>query len=501
MLTLVQGGTVIQDAGRWLRDGAVAFDGERIVEVGAFPALRERWPEAPLLGGPDKLVMPGLANAHDHGRGAGTFDRGIPDGVLESWRLLGQGYRQPDWYWQALSYGLQILRTGGTSLVHHHLAAPAGALLEGASAALRAYKELGLRVCFALGAWDQLRLVYGDEQAFLATLPPTLAESVRARWGRPGGLDETIAVARTLTEEARGSRVQVYLGPLGPQWCSEPFIKGLKQAAEALDTGLHMHLLETPYQRAWADRAYGRPTVELLDEWGLVDQRLTGAHAVWLSDPEMAILARRGACVSHNPTSNLRLRSGIARVPAMLAHGITVGIGLDGMGLPRADLFAEMRLALELGRPPGYDAPALDERTVWRMATEHGTRAALGRDDLGVLEAGRPADLLVLDGQALFGPFTAIERDPVEYTLWRGRPEQIETVIVGGETLLEQGQHPRVNAAGVDQQLNQELLRLEAESPGETWHQELAQAAQRFFAGWFEAPGDWGHGAAGRHGR
>jgi cytosine/adenosine deaminase-related metal-dependent hydrolase len=262
-----------------------------------------------------------------------------------------------------------------------------------------------------------------------------------------------------------------------------------------------MHLLETPYQRAWADQTYGRPTVALLDEWGIVDQRLTCAHAVWLSDPEMEILAQRGACISHNPTSNLRLRSGIARVPAMLAHGVTVGLGLDGMGLPQQDLFAEMRLALELGRPPGYGAPALDERTVWRMATQHGTRAALGRDDLGVLEPGRPADLLVLDGQALFGPFTAIEHDPVNYTLWRGRPEQVETVIVGGETLLQDGEHPRVNLEGVGQQLNQLLAHIQAESQGETWHFELAQAAERFFAGWFEARGDWGHNPADRGSR
>ena len=494
MVAIVQGGIVIQDAGRWLRAGGVAFDGETIVAVGDFETLRGRWPAAPVLGGPDRLVMPGLANAHDHGRGAGTFDRGIVDGVLESWRLESLGLAQPDWYWQAQYHGLQVLRSGGTTLVHHHMpaAGSAGGLLEGAGAALRAYKDLGLRVCFALGVWDQHRLVYGDEQAFLAGLPAPLASEIRPRLGAPIGLDETVAVARELAQEARGSRVQVYLGPMGPQWGSEQLFRGLARAAEALDTGLHMHLLETPYQRAWAERELGRPTVEALDEWGVVGERLTCAHAVWLSDPEMDILARRGACVSHNPTSNLRLRSGIARVPAMLAHGLTVGLGLDGMGLPRQDLFGEMRLALELGRPPGYEAPALDERTVWRMATQHGTRAALGRDDLGVLEAGRPADLLVLDGQALFGPLTAVQRDPVEYTLWRARPDQVETVVVGGETLVERGRPTRVDPDEVARQLNAELERAQERSRGVTWHLELARAARRFYDGWLEPRGDWG---------
>ena len=93
------------------------------------------------------------------------------------------------------------------------------------------------------------------------------------------------------------------------------------------------------------------------------------------------------------------------------------------------------------------------------------------------------------------GRYDQLERDPVEYTLWRGRPEQVEMVIVGGDTLVENGQPIRVNPDGVAQQLNRELARLESESPPETWHRELSQAAQRFFDGWFEASGDWGHGA------
>ena len=110
MITLVRGATVIQDGQRWVRDGALAYDGETLEAVGPFEELRARWPEVPVLGGPDKLVMPGLANAHDHGRGAGTFEWGLSDGPLESWRLEQQGRGQLSPYWQALSFGLQMPR-------------------------------------------------------------------------------------------------------------------------------------------------------------------------------------------------------------------------------------------------------------------------------------------------------------------------------------------------------------------------------------------------------
>ena len=485
MISLVHGATVVQDADRWLSDAAVAFEGETILAVGPFAELRARWPEALLLGGPGALVMPGLVNAHDHGRGVSTFERGLTDGPLESWRLEQSARPQPAWYGQALYFGLLQMRSGITAFVHMHpTGAPPGKLLEMAGAALQAYKRLGLRVCFALTAWDQNRLVYGDEAAFIEGLPSDLRNQARERLAPPVSLDETVAVARELAQEARGSRVSVYLGPMAPQWCSESMLRALRRAADQLNSGLHMHLLETPYQRLWADRTFGRSVVEVLDEWGIVDERLTVAHGVWLSDHEIELLARRGASLSHNPSSNLRLSNGVARVPAMLARELNVGIGLDGMSLLEPDLFAEMRLALTLGRPPGVNSATLDARSVWRLATQGGSRAALGRSDLGVLEAGRPADLLVLEGKGLFGPFTAVSRDPVEYTLWRGRPDLVQTVIVGGETLLENGQPLVADPSAVAAQLNQELSEIEARSAADRWHIELARHAAQFFADW-----------------
>jgi 5-methylthioadenosine/S-adenosylhomocysteine deaminase len=489
MITLVRGSIVIQDAGRWLENAAVAYDGEMIVTVGPFDELRERWPQAHVIGGPDCWVLPGLANAHDHGRGAGTFDWGLADGPLETWRLEQQGRPQPNAYWQALYYGLLMLRTGVTTLVHHHSTGVApGGLLEQAGDALRAYRELGLRVCFGIGVWDQNRLVYGSEDEFIGGLPLALAGTVRERWGLPVGLDETLSVARELTGEAAGSRISVYLAPQGPQWCSEALLKAVKRAADEIGTGLHTHLLETVYQKMWAERVLARSVVEALDEWGFLDDRLTCAHAVWLSDSDMELLAERGVCIAHNPSSNLRLRSGLARVPAMLARGTRVGIGLDGMGFPEQDIFAEMRLALALGRPPGLETPTLDERTVWRMTTEGGTRAALGRDDLGVLEAGRPADLVVMNGAALAEPFSAVAHEPVERAIWRGRPELVETVVVGGELLVENGEPLKANPKGVAQQINSELSAIEARHEREPWRDELAEHVRRFYASWGGPP-------------
>jgi cytosine/adenosine deaminase-related metal-dependent hydrolase len=485
MLTLVQGATVIQDATRVITGGAVAFDGDRIEAVGSFDQLRARWPDAPLLGGPDRLVMPGLANAHDHGRGVSTYDWGLTDGVLEVWRLEQSGRGWPSPYLQTLSYGLQMLRSGITTVVHHH--SPAGirpgGLLEHAGAALRGYRDAGLRVCFALGAWDQLRLVYGPEQEFLARLSPDTAAAVQQRLGEPVGLDETVATARALVDESAGSNIAVYLGPFAAQWCSPELHRALREAADALGTGRHMHLLETPYQKLWVDRTYGRSIVAVLDEWGAVDERLTCAHGVWLTDADLELLARRGACVSHNPSSNLRLQSGIARLNDLLANGVTVGLGLDGMGFLSQDLFAEMRLATALGRPPGLDSPAVASQTVFRLATQGGTRAALGRSDLGQLAPGHPADLVVLDATRLT-PYTAVPRDPVDLVVWRGRPELVETVIVAGETLLDQGRPTRADPDDVARRLNAELAETFAHQTEAPWWPEFTSALRHYYDGW-----------------
>ena len=251
-----------------------------------------------------------------------------------------------------------------------------------------------------------------------------------------------------------------------------------------------MHLLETPYQKVWVDRTFGRSIVAVLDEWGAIDERLTCAHSVWLTDADIELLGRRGACVSHNPSSNLRLQSGIARVPDLLAHGVTVGIGLDGMGFLSHDLFAEMRLATALGRPPGLDTPTIDSRTVFQLATTGGTRAALARSDLGVLEAGRPADLVVLDATRLT-PYTAIPRDPVDLVVWRGRPELVETVVVAGETLVDGGRPTRADPDDVARRLNDELAEGWAHRVDEPWWPEVIVATRHFYDGWDVGTRGW----------
>jgi 5-methylthioadenosine/S-adenosylhomocysteine deaminase len=495
MVTLAHGSTVIQSADRVIADGAVAFEGERIEAVGPFEELRRRWPDADIIGGPAKLVMPGLANAHDHGRGVSTWDRGLVDDALETWRLEQQRTRPLDPYNLALFYALQMLRTGVTTVVHMHLAGmPPGRLSASAGGALRAYLDAGLRVCFAVGVWDQQRIVLGPDEPFIASLPPSLRAEVRSRWGEMVGLDETLAVARELTQEARDTRARVYLGPLAAHWCSQPLLKALKQEADRLETGIHMHLLETPYQKVWADRALGRPLVEALDEWGLIDEHFTGAHAVWLTDAEMDLLARRGAAISHDPSSNLRLRSGIARVPTLLAKGVTTGIGLDGMGFREPDLFAEMRLALVLGRPPGIETPALDGRGVFRLATEGGTRTALHRDDLGTLEPGRPADLVILDAAELAAPLPAARHDPIDQLIWRGRPEHVETVVIAGEVVLENGQPTRASLSDVAARLNAEIEAVNAADTDDgAWFRELETHVTRFYANWQLPATDWGN--------
>lgn len=489
MITLVRGGIVVPRADLALRDAAVAVEGEIVLDIGHWDDLRGRWPEAPVLGGPDRAVIPGLANSHDHGR-LSTFDRGLEDDCLEVWRPRQQGMPPSDAYWGSLYYGLQMVEAGVTTLVHHHIGGAPGRLLENMAGCFRAYRELGLRVCFAVPAWDMQRFVYGPDAAFLARLSSDIRAEVDTYWPRPVPFEEVEDATRALLAEASGTRIQVRLGPLGTQWCSESLLRRVKATADRLDLGLHLHLLETPYQRAWADRALGGSKVAALDRWGILDERLTVAHAVWLVDAELDTLAARGVRVSHQPSSNLRLRSGVARVPAMLARGIEVGVGLDGMALDRDDdLFTEVRLAMALGRPPGMESHALTTRDVWRMATEGGTRAALGRTDLGALAPGAPADLVLLDLEALRGPIRAVEHAPVDLLVNRARRDMVRTVMVAGEVLVDEGRHVRVDRERVVASVNDDLAKNGADDRLQRVSSAFEDALRGAYEGWVSDPG------------
>jgi cytosine/adenosine deaminase-related metal-dependent hydrolase len=476
-----------------LTDGAVVVHGERIEEVGPWAALRARYPAAAVSGSDRVAVLPGLVSAHHHSSGVTSTQQGIGDDVLELWILEMRRLRPGDPYLDTLLASARLLRSGVTTLVDmHQCRGPAAAAAKRIEHVLRAYDQAGVRVAFAPGVADQNQVVSGASGAevrrFLESLPEDARRAAEGLLPAPGHLrpDEYLGLVDSLCERhASHPRINIWFGPPGPNWVSDEFMQRIAERAAARGTGIQTHLSESLYEKLYGGRAYGRSTILHLDALGVLGPRFTMAHAVWLSEAEIAVLARTGSALSHNPSSNLRLRAGIAPVNALLRAGVTVGLGLDGRGLDDDDdMFREMRLALQLHRGPVLGSPALEPRQALELATAGGA-AVMGRPEgLGRLAPGYAADLVLVDLDRMSWPWTAPEIDPRDFLVLRAQARDVRTVFIAGRVVMEDGQ-----PAGFDlQAAGRELADWLAATP---FPAELAariaalrEHAESFYRGW-----------------
>ena len=227
---------------------------------------------------------------------------------------------------------------------------------------IQAYLDLGLDLIYAPTLRSQNGYVYGPDEDFLATLPAELRQRVV---GNGLGLTGSIS-PRTLTSRPGpssnadfGDRIQMVIGPDGPEWCSETELRLAAQRATAEGACLHLHNSESPLERQWALQTQGQTMTGYLAEIGFLGPNVSCGHGVWYSDGDVELLAEHGVVTVHNPSSNLRLGTGIAPVAAYLEAGMTVALGTDGQGLTeRSNFLEEMRLAAYLQRFPSRRLPA-----------------------------------------------------------------------------------------------------------------------------------------------
>jgi len=461
---IVRGRWVIADDETAIADGAVAVEGAEIVEIGTWADLEPHYADAEALGSDSVAVMPGLINAHHHSAGATALQHGLPDLLLEPWILMHARLRASDPYLDTLLSAARLLRTGVTSVVDVVSGrATAEAYAARCLNALEAYDRAGLRVAFAPGIHDQGYLVHGrdGDRAFLAGLPADLRRAAEATLPGADAIDrdDYFGVLDDLHGRYRAhERIAVWFGPPGPPWVSDDFLLAIAERAAARDTGIQTHLEESYYERLHGPRAYGRATLAHLAALGVLGPRFSIAHGVWLSEPEIEILADSGAAVSHNPGSNLRLRAGIAPLNAFLAAGATVALGMDGTTLDDdEDMFAEMRLALRLNRPPLIGAPAPSPAEIFALATQGGAKLMRAEARLGRLAPGYRADLAVVDLARATWPWTAPEAASLEIVVQRARAGDVRTVLVEGEVVLDEGRPTRFDAEAAGRALAERL--------------------------------------------
>ena len=472
--SLIRGKYVICEAGaddagsRVISDGAVLQRDGVIEAVGTYDELRERQADE-IIGGPRFLVMPGLTNAHHHGRGVSTLQMGTTDGCLEPWIVEGWGRRTVDWRLITLYTAIQMIKSGTTTVMYNHPRTPTEGLTEESDEVLRGFGGAGMRTAFSVYYRGQNRVVYHDDDAFLASLPTDLGEAARRYLGATDmSEDDYFSFFESFREshgaEASGGLVSVLLSPSNAQWASDDFFLRTKEYAARYAAAVHMHLVESWYQKEFGIRTWGKTPVAHLADLGFLGPELSCAHSVWLTEGDIELLADTGASVCHNPSSNLRLKNGIAPVNAMLAGGVNVALGTDSTALnDDDDMLQEIRLASKLHRQPGLERPALDTHQALRLATANAARPTGFEDRIGVLEPGRYADMVLLDWDAMTAPYFEgsgdTAADAVNAVVYRGKSAHVDTVLINGEVVLRSGKFVKADEEEITAELRQQLAR------------------------------------------
>ncbi|MFE9172697.1 amidohydrolase family protein [Streptomyces kebangsaanensis] len=417
-----------------LRDAGVLIEHGTVVRVAPFAELADGVP-ADRTTELDGVVLPAFTDAHSHLRALPLGEQGVADTDLETWVVRLTGTTALDSYDDALAAAVALVTTGVTTVqAIHHTFAGADMYAAGVRAVASALTEAGMRAELAVGITDRAEFLPDPPSAAWpgpAPEPRSLAAPVRGV--PPRDLPD---LAASLAIPCPGVRVGV--APVAPQWCSDEALDVLRQCAEA-GMRLHTHLLESRYQRTWLGGSDGggdggSDPVSRLDRHGLLGPGLSAAHGVWLTGPEIALLARRGVTLVHCPVSNLRLGSGDASVRSWLDAGVNVALGMDSQHTAAADMFAEMRAALAAAERAGGP---LTPHEVLAMATEGGAVATGHGGRLGRIAPGFRADLICV---AAGTTDAEVDADPVERIVCGAAPADVTHVFRSGRPLVAAGE-------------------------------------------------------------
>ena len=385
------------------------------------------------------LAVPALVNAHDHARPLSPTSFGGAGKPLETWLLRLGAMPAVDPYLAALAAFGRAAQGGAGSVMAHYtrFLGPMSPVDEAREVA-RAAADIGIRLTFAVFMRDRNPLVYGSPEPVLNALSTTARETITAQFLSPmPSPREQIERVEAIAAAIEGPMVSVQFGPNGAQWCSDDLLRAIAEASARSGRRVHMHCLETRYQREFADSMYPEGVAAHLEALGLMSPRLTLAHCVYASPADLDIVARTGALIATNPSSNLHLRSGIAPIADAIGRGCRVALGVDASAFDEDDdILREMRLGHFLHGGWGFDEAI--SREAWFGAIVANGRAANGVPGTGALQIGEAADFLVLDLERL-------DRDammpvaPADLVFARATAAHIDQLWVAGREILRSG--------------------------------------------------------------
>lgn len=380
-----------------IRETDVFVEKDKIVSVSEMP---EGFSADTVVDGANKLLLPGLVNAHTHTYM--TMFRGCADDLPFADWLNGHidpleaQMTQEDCYWATLLGNMEMILNGTTASIDMFI------FPETAS---RAAEESGFRTVLSRGLT-----------------------------GPDGGARR---INEFLTERnawaGRCSRVTFMLGPHAPYSCSEEYLKEVAALARELGLGMHTHISESQFEQMTIREQYGCTPAEFFDRCGILTDKTIAAHCVYVNDSDIALFKERGVSVVTNPVSNLKLGNGIAPVPKLLSAGVNVALGTDGAASNNAlNLFRELSFVTLLHKGVSGDTTVVPAAEALKMATVNGAKA-LGLTGCGEIKAGNQADLTVLD---IDKPWLRPHNDLLSSLVYCARGDEVDSVLVDGKFLL-----------------------------------------------------------------
>jgi cytosine/adenosine deaminase-related metal-dependent hydrolase len=421
---IITNGTVVTvDKGRRIiQNGAVLIEGDRIVAVGKTSELEDAFPDEERIDARGGIVMPGLIDCHIHLPQA--MIRGCADGLrLKEWLAdrvwVLQGLYSPD---DAVTSSelcmLEMIKCGTTTFIDTLLATHYD-VDRTADAVIRS----GMRGMLAKSIMDTPG--YADDEGSMVS---TMQEDK----------ETCFRVAEEMYEKWHGKegRVFVWLGPRPAGGATPETYREVGEWARSHDTRVTWHFAEgDDSERNFIQETYGKSPTEFAEDLGLLWPGQVLGHAVWLDDRDVANLARTGAHVCHLPTSNMKLGFGFARVPDMIEAGVNVVLGTDGGPSDNMhDMFHAMNLAAMIHKGHRQDPALLPAETMIEMVTVNGAKAVGLGDEIGSLEEGKKADLIILTADS---PHLTPSINPLSNLVYAATGREVRTVIIDGNLVMK----------------------------------------------------------------
>jgi len=378
----------------------IYIEGDTIVHIGD---LKKDIKVDKIIDGSNKVAMPGFINSHTH-IGMSLLRNYADDLPLHDWLTkriwpVEAKLRAEDVYWGSLLSMVEMIQSGTTSFCDMYF------FMDEVGKGL---ENSGMRGVLTRG------LIEDDDK------------------------DKKLMETRELYKRWNGradGRIKVMVAPHAPYTCSPSYLEDIMELAEELDAGIHIHLSETKKEVEDSFKAYGKSPIEHVYDIGLFKRPTIAAHCVHVDDKDMEILKENGVSPVNNPGSNLKLASGFSPVDKMLKRGINVALGTDGPSSNNSlNMLREIYLAATVNKAVNLDAVSISAITAIKMATINGARALLWGEEIGSVEIGKKADIILIDmDKAHLYP----RHNMVSAVAYSAQAPDVDTVIIDGNIVME----------------------------------------------------------------